>query len=173
MTAPAAVPVQAETLRPVLEEELLDELLLEEDPPKRFKTICSLLLGLRLNVISCGLEPWLPTLRETCSPPPLAGLLMLIVICSGLVPPLPLPRLRIISGPGLEEAGAEGVGVAGSSGLTRWNVLSSELKACCALARSPDCKACPTAVKSCSRWFSLKGFPLAKGPLWPSVTMLL
>ena len=93
-------------MRPPLGEELPEELLAEEDSPNRFKTICSLLLGLRLKVISCPLEPWLPKLRETWSPPPLAELLMSMVICSGLVLLLLLLRLRIISGP-LPEAGLE------------------------------------------------------------------
>ncbi|MGB6804046.1 MAG: hypothetical protein WBE31_17420, partial [Candidatus Sulfotelmatobacter sp.] len=103
----AVLAVQAETLRPPFVEELPEELLLEleEDSPNRFRTICSLLLGARLNVISCAFEPWLPTLRETCSPPPLVGL-RLIVICSGVLPLL-LPRLTIISGPLLEAAALE------------------------------------------------------------------
>lgn len=89
---------------------MLAELLVEveEDPSNKFRTICSLLLGLRLNVSSGVLEAWLPTLRETCSPPPLAELLTLMVICSGL--PLLLLRLRIISGPLLAAGLATGVG---------------------------------------------------------------
>lgn len=104
----AVLAVQAETLRPPFVEELPEELPLEleEDSPNKSRTICSLLLGARLNVISCAFEPWLPTLRETCSRPPLVGL-RLMVICSGLVVPLLLPRLTIISGPLLEAAALE------------------------------------------------------------------
>jgi len=189
--------VQAETLRPPLAEELPKELPveLEEDSPNKLRTICSLLLGARLNVISCAFEPWLPTLRETCSPPPLVGL-RLIVICSGLLPPLLLPRLRTISGPLLEAAALEAE-LAALLLLLRLrmisgpllevepalgefcvpaplsNVLWSVLKAAWAPARSPDCRACPMAVKSCSRWGRENGSPLANGPLWPSWIMLL
>ena len=91
------------------------EALAEEDSPNKLRTICSLLLGARLNVTCWALEPWLPTLRETCSAPPLAGL-MLMVICSGLVLPLLLLRLRTISGL-VVEGGAvlDGRGVLGGS----------------------------------------------------------
>lgn len=123
----AVLAVQAETLRPPCVEELPEELLLEleEDSPNKFRTICSLLLGARLNVISCAFEPWLPTLRETCSPPPLVGL-RLMVICSGLVLPLLLPRLRIISGPLLEAAALEAELVAALL-LLRLRIISGPL----------------------------------------------
>src|SRR5580700_4111942 len=152
--------VQAETLRPPLAEELPVELLLElvEDSPNKFRTICSLLFGGRLNVISCAFEPWLPTLRETCSPSPLVGL-RLMVISSG-VPPLLLPRLRTISGPLLAAGALEaelvelllllrlriisGPLFKGEPALGEFcvpafsNVLWSVLKAAWAPARSPD-----------------------------------
>jgi hypothetical protein len=110
--------IYAETLKPPLAEELPDELLVEaelplaveEDSLNRFRTICSLLLGLRLNVICCSLELGLPILRATCSPPPLVGV-RLMVICSGLTPLPLLLRLRTISGP-LLEAGLLEVGLA-------------------------------------------------------------
>lgn len=82
---------------------MLEELVFEEEPSNRFTTISSLLLGLRFNETCCA--PWLPTLREICSPPP-AESPMLIVIWSGLALPLLLLRLRIISGP-LLGAGAD------------------------------------------------------------------
>src|SRR6267154_3680413 len=88
-------------LRPPLAGELVAEfeaLVVEGAPPKRFRTICSLMLGARLSVNSGELEPWFPTLRETCSPP-LGELAMLMVICSGLELLLRPLRLRIISGP--------------------------------------------------------------------------
>jgi hypothetical protein len=115
--------VQAVTLRPPFAEELLEELpvRLEEDSFNKFRTICSLLLGARLKVISCSFEPWPPTLSETCSPPPLVGF-RLMVICSALVPLL-LPRLRTISGPLLEADALEGVlGV-----LLRLRIISGPL----------------------------------------------
>ena len=119
---------QAETLRPPLPEELLEELLLEleEDSPNKFRTICSLLLGARLNVISCAFEPWLPMLRETCSPPPLVGF-RLMVICSGLVLPLLLPRLRTISGPLLEAGELEAALVPALLLLLRLRIISGPL----------------------------------------------
>jgi len=95
------VSIQAVTLRPAPAEALLaepEELLVEGAPPKRFRTICSLVLGARLSVSSGVVDPWLPTLRETCSPP-WAELVMLMVICSGLELPAAPLRLRIISGP--------------------------------------------------------------------------
>src|SRR6266404_3904492 len=98
-TARAALPFQAVTLRPPLAEELLEEEPLVDDaPPNRFRTICSLLLAGKSSVICCGLEPWGPTLNTTRSPPPLVGV-MLMVICSGLVLLAALLRLRMISGP--------------------------------------------------------------------------
>lgn len=122
-----ALPVQAETLRPPLVEEPPEELPLEleADSPNKFRTICSLLLGARLNVISCAFEPWLPTLRETCSPPPLVGL-RLMVISSGVLPPL-LPRLRTISGPLLETAAALEAGLAALLLLLRFRIISGPL----------------------------------------------
>lgn len=213
-------------MRPPLEDELLDEALLEveEEAPSKFKIICSLLLAFRLNVICCAFEPWLPMLSETCSPLPLVGLLILIVISSGVALFAPLLRLRtisgpalalaalalswegngstcapvvvplvvvllvaallrliIISGPALAVTGLALTGLAlslGGNGSTCCcapflDLPASALKACWAPARSPDCKACPTAAKSCSRWLALKGFPLANGPPCPSDTILL
>ena len=157
---------------------------LEEEPlegaaPSKFKIICSLLFVGKLNVSCSAVEFWVPMPMATCSPPP-AGLLRLMVICSGLLPPLPLligPRLRMISGPVLA-AGvglvavckgftlpvpavpavlrliiisgplvAAGVGlVLGSGSSCRWPrppALPRDAKACCAPAKSPDCRACP------------------------------
>ena len=54
-TARAALPFQAVTLRPPLAEELLEEEPLVDDaPPNRFRTICSLLLAGKSSVICCG-----------------------------------------------------------------------------------------------------------------------
>ena len=95
-----------------------------EDSFNKFRAICSLLLEARLNVISCVFAPRLPTLRETCSPPPLVAL-RLMVICSGLVPLL-LPRLRTISGPPLE-AGALEVALPVLLPLLRLRIMSGPL----------------------------------------------
>src|SRR5258708_33454069 len=122
--------IQAVTLRPPLADEpLVVELeeLLEEEPldeeavPNRLRTICSLLLAGKLSVTCCGLEPWGPTLNATCSPPPLVGV-MLMVICSGLELPAAPLRLRIISGP-LLPAGPE-------AGLARVPPVPAPLLAC-------------------------------------------
>lgn len=58
-TAPAEL-LQAEMLRLPLAEEVFDVLVLdvlEEDAPNRLRTISSLLLGARLSVTCCWLEP--------------------------------------------------------------------------------------------------------------------
>jgi hypothetical protein len=156
--------VQAETLRPPFAEEPLDELVVEEDDPKRFRTISSLVLGAKLSVIGCWLEPcWL---METCSPPPLVGLMLMVMGSAvGLGPPLLLPMLRTISGPTLK-GGADVGGVSAPDCFSK--VALRSLNACCAPARSPDCRALPMAVKSCSRWGFENGLPLANGPPWPS-----
>src|SRR5258708_11486544 len=110
--------IQAETLRPPVAEEAPVVLVVDpvvEDAPSRFRTICSLLLEGRLNVTCSAVEPWVPIPMETCSPP-LAWLLMLIVICSGLLlPALMLLRFRMISGPLAGEGGAAGLGTGGSN----------------------------------------------------------
>src|SRR6267154_1002392 len=111
--------IQAETLRPPLAEDPLVVVLVVdpvlEDAPSRLRTICSLLLEGRLNVTCSAVEPRVPIPMETCSPP-LAWLLMLIVICSGLLlPPFMLLRFRMISGPLAGEGEAAGLGTGGSN----------------------------------------------------------